>query len=255
MILFLAGTSDARELAVYLQQNGFSILATVVTQSAADSLQQAGIKHHIGRLKIEEMQQLATHIGAKIIVDASHPFAEEASKTAIETAKTIGIPYLRYERENSVYDHKLITEVESYEQAALEAKKRGGNIMLTTGSKTLATFTKHLLNEDMKLYARMLPNVENMQKCADLGVPQKNIIAIQGPFSKELNQALYKQYGVTLMITKESGQVGSMDEKIEAAIEQHIEVILIKRPRIHYGQKYSTNEGILNHLKGELNNG
>lgn len=255
MILFLAGTSDARELAVFLQQKGYSLLATIVTQSAADSLQQAGIEYRIGRLTQEQMQQLAIEIGATIIVDASHPFAEEASKTAIETAKTLGIPYIRFERKNSVFNHPLITEVETYEEAALEAKKRGGTIMLTTGSKTLATFTKHLLNEDIKLYARMLPNVENMEKCADLGVPQKNIIAIQGPFTKELNHALYRQYGVTLMITKESGQVGSMDEKIEAAIEQQIEIILIKRPRIDYGKKYSTNEEILNQLQGEITHG
>lgn len=255
MILFLAGTSDARELAVFLQQNGHRLLATVVTQSAADSLRESGIKHHVGRLTHEEMKQLATEIGAEAIVDASHPYAEEASKTAIETAKTIGIPYIRFEREDSVFKHDLITEVDSYEQAALEAKKRGGTIMLTTGSKTLATFTKHLAEPGIKLYARMLPNVENMEKCADLGIPQKNIIAIQGPFSKELNHSLYKQYGVTLMITKESGKVGSMDEKIEAALEQQIEVILIKRPRIDYGKKFSTNAEILKQLQGVANNG
>jgi len=255
MILFLAGTSDARELAVFLQQKGYVLLATVVTQSAADSLQQEGIRHRIGRLNHEQMQQLATEIGANMIVDASHPFAEEASKTAIESARTLGIPYLRFERKDSVFNHPLITEVETYEQAALEAKKRGGTIMLTTGSKTLATFTKHLLNKEIKLIARMLPNVENMEKCSELGIPQKNIIAIQGPFSKELNSALYKQYGVTLMITKESGQVGSMDEKIESAIDQQIEVIMIKRPGIDYGKKYSTKEEILTQLQGELIHG
>lgn len=255
MILFLAGTSDARELAVFLHQNGYRLLATVVTQSAADSLQESGIEHHVGRLTHEDMLRLGTNIGAEVIVDASHPFAEEASKTAIETAKSMGIPYIRFERKDSIFNHQLITEVDSYEQAALEAKKRGGTIMLTTGSKTLATFTKHLIDPNIKLYARMLPNVENMEKCASLGIPQKNIIAIQGPFSKELNHSLYKQYGVTLMITKESGKVGSMDEKIEAALEQQIEVIIIKRPRIDYGNKYSTFDEILKQLQGVLNNG
>ncbi|MDN4493961.1 precorrin-6A reductase [Ureibacillus aquaedulcis] len=255
MILFLAGTSDARELAVFLQENGYGLLATVVTQSAADSLQESGIKHHVGRLTHEEMVQLAAKIGAEVIVDASHPFAEEASKTAMETAKTMEIPYIRFERKSRDFEHELITKVDTYEQAALEAKKRGGTIMLTTGSKTLATFTKHLEDPDIKLYARMLPNVENMEKCANLGIPQKNIIAMQGPFSKQLNHALYKQYGVTLMITKESGKVGSMDEKMEAAIEQQIEVILIRRPRIDYGKKYSSNEEILEQLQGVSNNG
>ena len=63
--------------------------------------------------------------------------------------------------------------------------------MLTTGSKTLEIFAKELVGlENTRLIARMLPRIDNMEKCAELGVEQKNIVAIQGPFSKELNKAL-----------------------------------------------------------------
>ncbi len=55
MILFLAGTSDARELAIELQKQGHSLFATVVTDSAANSLKEAGIAYHIGRLSVDEM--------------------------------------------------------------------------------------------------------------------------------------------------------------------------------------------------------
>jgi precorrin-6A/cobalt-precorrin-6A reductase len=41
------------------------------------------------------------------------------------------------------------------------------------------------------------------------------------------------------MITKESGKVGSVDEKVEAAKELGIEVIMIGRPKINYGTVYS----------------
>ena len=107
--------------------------------------------------------------------------------------------------------------------------------MLTTGSKTLEIFAKELVGlENTRLIARMLPRIDNMEKCAELGIEQKNIVAIQGPFSKELNKALYRQYGVTLMITKESGKVGSVDEKLEAALECGIETIMIARPNVNY---------------------
>jgi precorrin-6A/cobalt-precorrin-6A reductase len=248
MILFLAGTSDARELALYLQGTGYKLLATVVTDSAASSLQQAGINYHVGRLSEHQMVDLANEIGATMIVDASHPFAEEASKTAMRVSEVLNILYVRYEREQRGFAHPLITELDTYEEAALEAKRRGGTILLTTGSKTLATFTKHLQVDSIRLLARMLPNIENMEKCAQLNVPQRDIIAMQGPFSKELNRALYKQYEVTLMITKESGQVGSIDEKMEAALEENIEILLIKRPRIQYTHHYSTFEEIKNHI-------
>ncbi|MFF5995686.1 precorrin-6A reductase [Lysinibacillus sp. KU-BSD001] len=245
MIFMLAGTSDARELAIRLQDKGHSLIATVVTESAASSLKEANISHHIGRLHAMQMVELCQKLGCNKIVDASHPFAEEASKEAISASNILNIPYIRYERRNEQYDHPLISAVDTYEEAALLAKQKGGTIMLTTGSKTLATFTKHLLDDEcIRLLARMLPNKENMEKCDALGVVQKDIIAIQGPFSKQLNAALYEQYGVTLMVTKESGKVGSVDEKIEAALELNIEIILIKRPQIAYGEVYATFEGV-----------
>ncbi len=251
MILFLAGTSDARDLAVLLQQAGHRILATVVTESAAKSLKEKGIEHLIGRLTAEEMADIVKQNNCDLIVDASHPFAEEASKQAMNASKIANVPYIRFERAKEEHVHPLITKVESYEAAAKLAKEKRGTIMLTTGSKTLATFTNELLHvEGIRLLARMLPNMENMEKCSTLGVAQKDIIAIQGPFSKELNTALYKQYGVSLMITKASGKVGSVDEKISAALELGIEIILIDRPIMTYGQQYSNFEDILKIVGG-----
>jgi len=122
--------------------------------------------------------------------------------------------------------------------------------MLTTGSKTLDIFTKRLLEvPDTRLIARMLPRVDNMEKCERLGLPQKNIVAIQGPFTKEFDKALYRQYGVTVMVTKESGRVGSVDEKVEAAKELGIDIILIGRPVIDYGTVYSEFSDVIQALQ------
>ena len=246
MIFMLAGTSDARNLALELQEADYDVTATVVTESAASSLKEVGLKHLVGRLTAEEMATILTGSGYKIVVDASHPFAEEASKNAMAAAEMANVPYIRYERAHEHYAHPLISVVKDYEEAAQLAAEKRGVIMLTTGSKTLATFTKALHGlENTRLIARMLPRLDNMEKCDVLGVAQKDIVAIQGPFSKELNEALFRQYGVTLMITKESGKVGSVDEKLEAALACDIETILIARPNIKYGQQYSTFEGVV----------
>lgn len=251
MILFLAGTSDARELAVQLMQAGHDLIATVVTDSAAASLQEANVPYHVGRLTEQQMVELIEERQVKTVVDASHPYAEEASKTAMTAAKSIGIPYIRYERPQQSFVNPLVTEVETYEEAAKVASTHTGTIMLTTGSKTLATFTKQLLhNENIRLVCRMLPNKENMDKCDALGVRQRDIIAIQGPFSKALNLALYEQYNTTLTITKESGKVGSVDEKMDAALELGIPVILIKRPKIQYENLCTSFDEVFEKLGG-----
>lgn len=250
MILFLAGTSDARSLAVQLQNQGYPLLATVVTESAAESLKEYHIPYLVGRLSVDDMVALIQKLNMNCVIDASHPYAEEASKTAMAAAKACKIPYIRYERPEERFSSSLITEVESYEEAAKLAQSHKGTIMLTTGSKTLEIFTKYLMRDEIRLICRMLPNIENMEKCHRLGIKQKDIIAIQGPFSQILNKALCEQYNVTLMITKESGKVGSIDEKMTAALQLEIPVILIKRPAIEYENFCTSFEEVTKTLGG-----
>lgn len=254
MILFLAGTSDARALAVDLQEKGFRLLATVVTESAAHSLEEAGVATQIGRLDEEQLAHLVQEREAQAIVDASHPFAEEASRNAMKAANLANVPYIRYERAREEHaSSPLITRVKNYEEAAEMAIHHQGTVFLTTGSKTLEVFTKKLLGlSGLTLVARMLPRLDNMEKCQRLGVEQKNIVAMQGPFSKDLNVALYRQYGATLVISKESGKQGSVDEKIEAALELGIPVLLIERPPLHYGTVYSDFNGVLQALAEKI---
>ncbi|MED4352167.1 precorrin-6A reductase [Schinkia azotoformans] len=255
-ILQLAGTSDARQLAIELKRQGFDVLTTVVTSNAAIELEASGLQVLVGRLTDSDLFQLIKERKINIVVDASHPYAKEASKNAIKAAEMAEIPYIRFERPSQQFDDDLIIKVDSYEEAAELAAKKQGNIMLTTGSKTLQIFTDKLLPlPNTRVIARMLPRKDNMEKCEGLGLPQKNIIAIQGPFTKDFNKALFKQFEVTLMITKESGKEGAVDEKVEAASELGIETILIKRPRIQYGITYSTVEDVINHIKGVENNG
>jgi precorrin-6A/cobalt-precorrin-6A reductase len=250
MILCLAGTSDARELAIEMMKDGYDVLTTVVTDNAAAELKRQGLQVRTGRLTSKEFAELITLHHVQAVVDASHPFAEEASKNAIEAARQAGVPYVRYERESQTFESSGLTMVDSYEAAADLAAEHKGVIMLTTGSKTLQIFSKKLLHlPDTRVLARMLPRKDNMEKCEELGFPQKNIIAIQGPFSKEFDEALYKQYGVTLMITKESGKAGSVEEKIEAAKKLGIDTIIIKRPSIEYGTKFSSFQEVINALR------
>jgi precorrin-6A/cobalt-precorrin-6A reductase len=249
MILVLAGTSDARELALSIKKAGYNLLTTVVTENAGREMKKAGLDVYVGRLTSEDFVRVIKEQGFRAVVDASHPFAEEASKNALLGAKEADIPYIRYERASQSYEDKGITMVDSYDDAADLAAEKKGVIMLTTGSKTLEIFTRKLLDQpDTRVIARMLPRIDNMEKCEKLGFPQKDIVAIQGPFTKEFNLALYKQYGVTTMITKESGKAGSVDEKLEAAIELGIETIMIKRPKINYGIVFSDFSDVVAHV-------
>jgi precorrin-6A/cobalt-precorrin-6A reductase len=254
MILVMAGTHDARELAFGIRKAGFPVLCTVVTESAAKALRELDLPVLSGRLDSEELEALLNERGVRAIVDATHPFAGEASINAMKAARQAEVPYIRYERKSGNYTAgPLLDIVGSYEEAAVLAAFKGGVIMLATGTKTLSVFTDRLLGKpDISLIVRMLPTIENMDKCMRLGVEPRHIVALQGVCSKGLNKALYEQYGVTLLITKESGQAGGVREKIEAAQELGVETILIKRPPIEYGTTYSDSRDVLEAIREAL---
>ncbi|NNU95540.1 precorrin-6A reductase [Anoxybacillus sp. EFIL] len=239
MIMMLSGTSDARQLALAIRDAGYDVFATVVTEHAAEQMAHVGLHAHVGRLTACEMVQLIQQHRVTAIVDASHPFAEEASRQAMKAAEEANVPYIRYERKESVITYDRVTFVDSYEAAAQYAANKKGVVMLTTGSKTLPIFADMLLPlPDVRLIARMLPRKDNMELCERLRFPQENIIAMQGPFTKQLDIALMQHFGVTLLVTKESGRVGFVDEKIAAAQELGIETVVIRRPKLSYPVVY-----------------
>ncbi|QSF47671.1 precorrin-6A reductase [Paenibacillus tianjinensis] len=257
MILMLCGTGDARELALVLSRRGLPLLASVVTPSAAERLEEAGIRTRTGPLDMQGMVTLLEEGNYRAVVDGSHPFALEAHANAIQAAAALGLPYYRYERRSLAFDsHPKLIPVHSYEDAALTAKAIKGSVMLTTGGKTLEVFAQVLLGDpEVRLTVRLLPCLENIEKCLRLGIEQRNIIAIQGPFSREMNEAMFRHYGTQVMVTKESGAQGAVDEKLRTALDMGLYVILINRPQLLFdgnGGVYDSFDALAEAVQAEL---
>lgn len=168
----------------------------------------------------------------KLVIDATHPYADRVSDTIHKACRDLKLEYIRYQREESILDNYLeITEwTGDYNEAAEKLIEANGNVLLTTGSKTLEIFTNKISLE--KLYARILPTSNILKKCEDIGLKPSNIIAMQGPFSKEMNIEIIKKYNIGILVTKDSGEVGGTVEKLEAAKEMGIPVIVISRPEL-----------------------
>ena len=66
-------------------------------------------------------------------------------------------------------------------------------------------------------YPRVLPTQEGIAACEAAGVPHRNIIAMQGPFSRALNEALMQQFEIRWLVTKDGGAAGGFAEKAQAA--------------------------------------
>lgn len=225
--LVFAGTTEARKWINHAQRYSFEQWVFVTTSYAKELLPQEGkkLKIFVGKKDKEELRNYFKEDVAGII-DASHPFAELLSENLRELAKEYHLPYYRLLREETALQGVHV--VESYQDAVDYLETTKGNILLTTGAKTLEIFVTPKLH--LRIYARILPMVEGLQKAIDLGLGYKQILALQGPFTKDMNLAMLDQYNIDIMVTKESGRQGGVEEKALAAREAGIELVVIKRP-------------------------
>ena len=95
--------------------------------------------------------------------------------------------------------------------------------------KELDKYTR-LTNYKERCYARVLSVLPSMMQSIDLGFSGKHLIAMQGPFSREMNLALLHQTEAKYFVTKESGKNGGFAEKLEAAEQAGAVLLVIGRP-------------------------
>ena len=119
--------------------------------------------------------------------------------------------------------------VDSVSEAAACLKQDSRPVLLTTGSKELEVFAGDPVLRE-RIFARVLPDSQVLKKCEDLGLHGAHIIAMQGPFSVELNYALLRTVQAGWLVTKEAGKRGGFAEKIEAARQCGVSVVVIRRP-------------------------
>ncbi len=231
MILVLAGTSEGRKAAAALEKEGLQVIASTATDYGGELLRRE-FKGDITsrRLDLGAMLELIIDKNITRLVDATHPYATEVTATAIEACRLSGISYERLERAASdPEDLTGVIEAVSIEEAATLAASYSGNIFLTTGSSRLEQYTAII--DPFRLIVRILPVIASLEKCLSLKIPPANIIAMQGPFDEETNRALFKRYKAAAVITKESGPTGGTAEKIKAAHNLALPVILLTRPK------------------------
>ncbi len=75
-----------------------------------------------------------------------------------------------------------------------------------------------------------MPARESIEACEAAGIPRRNIIAMQGPFSRELNEAILRQYRIAWMVSKDGGAAGGFPEKAAAARALGVRLIVLRRP-------------------------
>ena len=223
-IVIFSGTTEGRRLSRELAGAGAEVTVCVASDYGKEEQGEVpGAQVRVGPLSPEEKQELLKD--AALCVDATHPYARHISETVKAACKAENIPLLRLKRSESELGDAHA--VESAAEAASYLAEREGNILLTTGVKELKSFAA-LPPE--RVFPRVLPSRESIAACEEAGIPHRNIIAMQGPFSKEMNAATIRQYEIRFLVSKDGGEAGGFAEKAAATRETGAELIVLRRP-------------------------
>ena len=190
-ICIFAGTTEARRLVELLSTQPVSVTACVATEYGETLLPEGGnVTVRSGRIPVDGIIQMLSDTKFDLVIDATHPYAVSITESVARACAETGTEYLRLLREESdkVSDFTCVLNAEA---AALFLSKTDGNILLTTGSKDLKMYSKVKDFTD-RAYARVLPLDASLVLCREAGVQPSHILAMQGPFSEEMDTAMLR---------------------------------------------------------------
>jgi cobalt-factor III methyltransferase len=230
-----SGTSDGNALAQSIADAGYKVVVSAATDYGGTVAAAAcpGLAVISGRLGQDNRRQLFLDCAPLAVVDATHPHAQSISQQLIKLTDETGSPYIRFERA----ELELSKDVEMFDSltgAVHRAIDVGKRIFLANGSKHLDEVLSSPGAASVQWFIRIAPDFEFLQTAIQLGIPRSNICAMQGPFSRALNEALWRDWAIDCVITKESGQTGGFTEKVAAADALKIPILAVSRPSIAY---------------------
>ena len=227
-----SGTSEGREICERLAENDVKCLCFVATEYGSQVMKSdKNIDVRVGRLDKDEIIKEIKLQSPDYIIDATHPHAQIITENIISACDELSVStkYLRVSRDIEFLDDntETVTVVNNVDEAIDVLKDIPGKIMLTTGVKELKDFVVEGIAD--RLVVRILPGRESIDEVIRLGIPSKAVIAMEGPFSKDMNEALIRQYEASVLVTKNSGSRGGFKEKIDACISCGIKAVVIKK--------------------------
>lgn len=238
--IVFSGTTEGRTLSDALSAHKIKHIVCVAGTYGEEMMEEDPCREvHVGRMDADAMKEFFQSSGAgrdTLIVDATHPYAAEVTKNIKEACNAAGLKYVRVIRSGDESAAEGYPKYASAEDCAKALCKTDSNILLTTGSKELSVYCANVSKDVLeRTYVRVLPSIESLELCEKAGIEKTHIIAMHGPFSKDMNAALIRQYSIKHLVTKESGGAGGFEEKILAAREEGITAHIIERPSAEEG--------------------
>jgi precorrin-6A/cobalt-precorrin-6A reductase len=248
-VIFLeGGTADGREAAERLAAAGEEVIYSSISNYNAPK-ENRHLHWHIGTMDADQLKDFLTEQKVTVFVDATHPYARQASVNAMAACGALHLRYIRFERPGILSMapelQKQVRHFPDYDEMVSYLQNFPGNILTTTGSRELAHY--QTLDKE-RLFIRVLPTSSVLKKCEGLGYKPSHIFGMQGPFSQAMNAAMIEDHEIRFVTTKDSGDIGGVADKIRAAKEKGAEVLCVDRPDLDYPEVYADIDRLLGQL-------
>lgn len=220
-ILLLGGTTEA------------SLLARALAAVGADA-----VFSYAGRTDSPVAQPLSTRVGGfggvsglvaylraeqiGAVVDATHPFAAQMSRNAIEACRLAGVPLVGLQRAAWVAGKgDRWSHVDSIEAAVDALPRAAARVFLAIGKQNLQAFAAKPHHYLLRLVDA--PDVPPLPDCT--------VLLARGPFEAADDMALMVAHNISHIVAKNAGGAGA-EAKLVAARALNLPVILIDRPAL-----------------------
>ncbi len=222
-LAIFAGTTEGRRLAERCAENHIEAVVFTATGYGGTLLPE-NLTVRTGRLDAEQMAAALT--GIPLAVDATHPYALEATVNIRAACAQTGTRYVRLLREAC----PVVGEsAGSIDELISRLDSCGDTVLSALGSKSLERLAEVSGAFD-RMWLRLLPADGIEEKCTALGFDRAKLILEKPPFSAEQNVRHLRRSGASVLLTKESGRVGGYPEKVEAARLCGVRMITLTHP-------------------------
>lgn len=264
-VIIFGGTTEGRRLAEFCGEHKIQTVVCVVSEYGEMLVPESPSVRVIRKaLEKGEMEALFVAEKPSLVLDATHPYARVVTENVAQVCRKMGIVWYRVLRKSELEPGKLGTKEQKLTMKSVENESRAkitnsvvvvnsvtnadsivtvdsvdqavewliiheGTVLVTTGSKELAKYTA-IPDYKERIFARILPDSQALLNSETLGFPRNHMIAMQGPFSLEMNIATMRMTGANYLVTKESGHAGGFLDKIHAAEAVGAIALVIGRP-------------------------
>jgi precorrin-6A/cobalt-precorrin-6A reductase len=219
-VLILGGTVEARALAAELNASGVRVISSLAGRVARPRLP-AGEVRIGGFGGPEGLVRWLLAQDVRLVLDATHPFAEHISVSAATACRLTGVPLVRLERPGwRAAPGDRWHWADDLSGAATLLPALGRRVLLTTGRQGLAAFAE-------------VQDAWFLVRCVDPPdpplPPHHEVILGRGPYTLEGELALIDGHAIDVVVTKDSG--GDLTRaKLDAARTRGLPVIIVRRP-------------------------